>query len=95
MQLKVEIIDYGYSDGQKKHYITYKVSKLNGSDLNRLSELLKDPVTVEEDELIMNVYFEEGYYPFGTEDSQKRMEDYLAREEIEMTVYILDLLEGQ
>ena len=95
MQLKVKIIDYGFSEGQKRYYVTYKVSGLTGDDLNRLVELLKDPLTVKENELLMNVYFEEGYYPFGTEDSQKRMEDYLAREEIEMTAYILDLLEGQ
>ncbi|WP_292758394.1 DUF5750 family protein [Methanobacterium sp.] len=93
LQLKVKIIDYGFSDSLKRYYVTYKVTGLTGEELNKLEGLLEDPITIKGNELYMNVYFEEEYYPFGTGDSKNRLEDYLAREELEMTAYLLDLLE--
>lgn len=93
MQLMVKIIDYGFSDSLKSYYVTYRVTGLTGEEFNKLKDLLKDPVMIKENELYLNVYFEEEYYPFGTEDSKNRLEDYLVREEIEMTAYLLDLLE--
>ena len=93
MQFKVKIIDYGFSESLKKYYVTYKLIGLNKKELRKLEGLLEDPVTVKENELYLNVYFEEEYYPFGTEDSKNRLEDYMAREEIEMTAYLFDLLE--
>jgi hypothetical protein len=92
MQLKVKIIDYGFSDSLKSYYVTYKVTGLTGEELNKLNGLLEDPVTIKENELYMNVYFEKDYYPFGTTDSKSRLEDYLAREELEMTAYLSDIL---
>ena len=93
MQFKVKIIDYGFSESLKMHYVTYKVTGLTGEELHKLEGLLEDPVTVKENELYMNVYFEKEYYPFGTGDSKNRLEDYLAREELEMTAYLFDLME--
>lgn len=92
MQLTVKIIDYGFSDSLKSYYVTYKVTGLTGEELNKLNGLLEDPVTIKENELYMNVYFEKDYYPFGTADSKSRLEDYLAREELEMTAYLSDIL---
>lgn len=92
MQLTVKIIDYGFSDSLKSCYVTYKVTGLTGEELNKLNGLLEDPVTIKENELYMNVYFEKDYYPFGTADSKSRLEDYLAREELEMTAYLSDIL---
>lgn len=92
MHLTVKIIDYGFSDSLKSYYVTYKVTGLTGEELNKLNGLLEDPVTIKENELYMNVYFEKDYYPFGTADSKSRLEDYLAREELEMTAYISDIL---
>lgn len=92
MHLTVKIIDYGFSDSLKSYYVTYKVTGLTGEELNKLNGLLEDPVTIKENELYMNVYFEKDYYPFGTADSKSRLEDYLAREELEMTAYLSDIL---
>lgn len=93
MQLKVKIADYGYSDSLERHYVTYHVTGIDNDEFNKLTSRLEDPVTVKGNEIYLNVYFEEEYYPFKTEDSKIRLEDYLAREEIEMTAYLLDLLE--
>lgn len=93
MQLKVKITDYGFSDSLKSYYVTYHITGLGAEDVGKLARLLEDPVMVQGNELFLNVYYEKDYYPFGTEDSKSKLEDYLAREEIEMTAYILDLLE--
>lgn len=93
MQFRVKIIDYGFSESLKKYYVTYKVTGLNKEELRKLEGLLEDPVTVKENELYMNVYFEEEYFPFGTGDSKNRLDDYLAREELEMTAYLFDLMD--
>lgn len=93
MQLRVKIIDYGFSDSQKRYYVTYHIKGLGNEDFGKLINLLEDPVMVKGNEIYLNVYFEKEFYPFGTEDSQNRLEDYLAREEIEMTAYLLGLLE--
>ena len=93
MSFKVKITDYGFSDSLKRYYVTYHVTGLEEEDFSNLTQLLEDPVMVRGNEIFLNVYFDEEYYPFRTEDSQSRLDDYLAREEIEMTAYLLDLLE--
>lgn len=93
MQLKVKITDYGFSDSLKRYYVTYHITGLGDEDFGKLTTCLEDPVMVKGNDIYLNVYFEEDYYPFGTVDSQNRLEDYLAREEIEMTAYLLGLLE--
>ncbi|NYB52913.1 MAG: hypothetical protein HVN35_10205 [Methanobacteriaceae archaeon] len=93
MPLQVKIIDYGFSDSLNRYYVTYHVTGLEEGDLSKLVKQLEDPVVVKGNDIFMNVYFEGNYYPFASEDSKSRLEDYLTREEIEMTAYLLDLLE--
>lgn len=93
MQFTVKITDYGFSDSLKRYYITYHINGLGDEDFGKLINRLEDPVTVKGNEIYLNVYFEKEFYPFGTADSQNRLEDYQAREEIEMTAYLLGLLE--
>jgi hypothetical protein len=91
--VQVKITDYGFEDDLKRYYVTYQVTGLDEEELDKLKERLEDPVVVKCDEISLNVYFEAEYYPFHTEESQKRLEDFIAREEIEMTAYLVDLLE--
>jgi len=93
VQLKVKITDYGFSDSLKRYYVTYHIKGIGEDDLSKLLPLLEDPVVVKGNDIFMNVYFEGNYYPFKSEDSKIRIEDYIAREELEMTAYILDLLD--
>ena len=93
MSLQVKIIDYGFSEGLKRYFITYHITGLGNDDFSKLIHRLEDPVMVKGNEIFLNVYFDKEYYPFGTSDSQNRFEDYQAREEIEMTAYLLELLE--
>jgi len=94
LRLQVKITDYGFSHSLKRYYVTYHVTGLTDEDFAKLTQVLEDTIMVRGNEIYLNVYFEEEYYPFGADDSKNRLEDYQAREEIEMTAYILDLLEN-
>ena len=91
--MEVKIVDYGVSEEFEKYYITYQVNGLSSDDIAQLQVKLEDPLVVKCDELFLTTLFDEDYYPFRSADAQARMEDYIAREEIEMTAYIVDLLE--
>ncbi|MEN6329173.1 MAG: DUF5750 family protein [Methanobacteriaceae archaeon] len=93
--MEVKIVDYGVSEEFEKYYITYQVKGLNSDEIAQLQVKMEDPLVVKCDELYLTTFFEEDYYPFHSADAQARMEDYVAREEIEMTAYILDLLDEE
>lgn len=92
-KLKVKIAEYGYSKEYKRYYVTYQVTELDANSLRKLKERLEDPVMVKCNDLYLTVYFEERFYPFKSEESKNNPADFLAREELEMTAYLLDLLE--
>ncbi len=87
-------MEYGFSEDYAEYYVTYKVTDLNAKTLFKLKERLEDPVKVVCNDLYLTTYFEENYYPFKSEESKKNPDDFVAREEIEMLAYLLDLLEG-
>jgi hypothetical protein len=92
-QMEVKVVEYGFSEENESYYVTYRVKNLDLVSLKKLKERLKDPVVVICDELFLTVYFEERFYPFKSEEAQINPEDFLAREELEMTAYLLGLLE--
>ncbi len=92
-KLKVKIAEHGYSSEYKKFYVTYQVTELDKNILKKLKERLEDPAVVKCDDLYLTVYFEERFYPFRSEESKRNPEDFMFREELEMTAYLLDLLE--
>lgn len=91
--MKVKIAEHGFSEKYKSYYVTYQVTNLDSKSLKKLKERLEDPVIIKDGELFLTVYFEERFYPFGSEESKRNPEDFLAREELEMTAYLFDLLE--
>jgi len=90
--MKVKITDYGLS-GNSKYFVNYKVFDIDKDTLNKLKERIEDEMKVESGELVLTVYFDEGYFPFGSEESKYRTQDFIEREEIEMTAYLLGILE--
>ena len=92
-ELKVKIKEHGYSDEQKRFYVTYQVTELNQNTLKKLKGRLEDPAVVKCNDLYLTVYFEGKFYPFASKEAQRNPADFLAREELEMTAYLLDLLE--
>lgn len=91
--MKVKVVEYGFSEDYANYYVTYKVTDLAGEELDKLKERLEDPVRVVCNDLFLTTYFDEKYFPFGSDESKRNPEDFMAREEIEMTAYLLGLLE--
>lgn len=90
--MKVKIIDYGLSDNSK-YFVTYRVFDIDKNTLNKLKERIEDEIKIKSGELFLTVYFDEGYFPFGSDESKFRRQDFIDREEIEMTAYLLGILE--
>ena len=87
--MKVEIFDYG-SDSND-YYVTYKVTGLDSEDQERL----RGNVELKNGDMFITTHFEEKYFPLGSADAHSRIDDFIAREEIEMTVYLTSLLEDE
>ena len=91
--MKVKIVDYGVSDERTKYYVTYKITDIDEKSINKLKNRVEEDLDIKSGYLYLTAYFNEGYYPFQSEESKYRMEDFIAREEIEMWAYLMSLLE--
>jgi hypothetical protein len=92
-KMLVKIVEKGFSEEYDGYYVTYQISNLDKKEINKLKERLEDPVEESNDYLHITIYFEEKFYPFKSEEAQRNPEDFLSREELEMTAYLIDLLE--
>ncbi len=91
--MKVKIVDYGVSDDPKKYYVTYKITDIDEKSINKLKNRVEEELDFKSGNLYLKAYFNEEYYPFQSEESKYRSEDFIAREEIEMWAYLMGLLE--
>ncbi len=89
--MKVKITDYGHSN--EKYYIKYRIFDITKETLDKLKSRIEDKMHIKSGELYLTVYFDEEYFPFGSDEFKYRRQDFIDREEIEMTAYILSLLE--
>jgi hypothetical protein len=92
--MNVKIFDYG-SDENNNYYVIYKINGLTPEDMEKIQSKVEDEVNFNKDEMFITTYFEEKYFPFGSEAAHCRIEDFIAREEIEMTVYLTSILEDK
>ena len=91
--MKVKITDYGLSKNSKKYFVNYRVFDLSENWLNKLKNLIEDEYKVKNGEIYITIYYDKEFFPFGSDESNCRREDFIAREEIEMTAYLLSILE--
>lgn len=91
--MQVKVLNYGRLEDSNKYFVTYRIFDINKKTLNKLKDLIKDEFKVKSEELLLTVYFDEEYFPFGSDESKYRRQDFVAREEIEMTAYLLSILE--
>ena len=89
--MQVKIQDYGKDADD--HYVIYRVTGLDIGELDKLKERVEGSVEIRNNDLFIANHFEEKYFPFGSKAAHMRTEDFIAREEIEMTVYLTSLLE--
>ena len=86
----VNISDYG-DDGNSK-FVEYTVSGLLDSQMNYLMEKLDEETSIVDGDLIIKMYFEDRLYPFQSDVAKIRLDDFIAREEIEMGMFISSFL---
>jgi len=87
----VEVYDYGKDTDD--YYVVYRVKELSEAEQIKLKSLVEGTAEIKEGYLFITNHFEEKYFPFGSQASKMRPDDFIAREEIEMTVYLTSLLE--
>ena len=87
----VNIVDYGDACG--KNFITYEVLDLLSEQIDYLHTNLSEETSVNENILSIRMYFEPELYPFQSDASKIRLDDFIAREEIEMNMFLSSFLE--
>ena len=87
----VKIENYG-SDGGN-YFIEYFVSGLSSNQLEYLNNNLSEECEIQEGLLKIKMYFDERLYPFQSDVAKIRLDDFIAREELEMTVFLTSFLE--
>ena len=87
----VDVVDYGEEDNRK--FIEYRVSGLPLSQIELLNENLDENTIISDNSLKIKMYFSDELYPFQSDEAQLRLEDFIAREEIEMNVFLSSFLE--
>lgn len=87
----VRVSDYGDENGKK--FVDYIVSGLSSDQLVFLNENLEENTIIEDDVLRIKMYFSDDLYPFQSDAAQVRSDDFIAREEIEMNVFLSSFLD--
>ena len=73
-------------------YVDYEVSELSSSQLNFLNVNLEDETSIDKDILKIRIYFNE-FFPFQSDMAKIRLDDFIARDEIEMNIFLSSFLE--
>lgn len=94
----VKVVDYGkkesdYENLEDLNYVKYKVSGLDEDSQNKLIENLDEETEIVSGYLMVTVYYKKEYFPFGSNDAAIKLEDFIARDEIEMTIFLSAVLE--
>ncbi|WP_298522656.1 DUF5750 family protein [uncultured Methanobrevibacter sp.] len=87
----VNIVDYGRIDD--KNYIVYDVTGLSEGQMEYLSENLVEETDINGEVFQVRMYFDDELYPFQSDVAKIRLDDFIAREEIEMNVFLSGFLE--
>lgn len=86
----VKITDYASGD---VNFVEYSVSGLSEEQMIFLNDNLDEKTYISDNMLLINVYFDENLYPFSSDVAKFRIDDFIAREEIEMNIFLSSFLE--
>lgn len=91
----VKVVDYGLKneDAGDLTFVKYKVTDIDADSQKKLMERLEEETEVVTDDLFITVYYEKEYFPFGSSEAAIKMDDFIARDEIEMNVFLSSVLE--
>lgn len=87
----VKITDYGKIGG--KNFVEYSVRGLTSTQMEFLNGNLDDETEITDEVFKLKMYFEDRLYPFQSDVAHFRPDDFIAREEIEMNVFLSSFLE--
>lgn len=89
--MDVKIIDWGISNDTG--FILYKVGGLTQNQLEFLNNNLDDETQINNANLILKTTFEKEFFPFKSNESKIKQDDFISREKIEMTIFLSSFLE--
>ncbi len=81
-----------FDENAEMPYIDYEVSGLLQNQMDFLNENLEEETSVDGDILNIRLHFKD-FFPFQSEVAKIRLDDFIAREEIEMNVFLSSFLE--
>ncbi|WP_407422969.1 DUF5750 family protein [Methanobrevibacter sp.] len=81
-----------FDENAEMPYIDYEVSGLLQNQMDFLNENLEEETSVDGDILNIRLHFKD-FFPFQSEIAKIRLDDFIAREEIEMNVFLSSFLE--
>ncbi|MBR3140036.1 MAG: hypothetical protein IKF11_04115 [Methanobrevibacter sp.] len=87
----VEITDFGDENNQK--FVEYAILGLSLNQLEFLNDNLEEQTTIEEGVFKLKMYFSDELYPFQSDVAKFKLDDFIAREELEMTLFISSFLD--
>lgn len=87
----VSITDYGKTDDS--NFVEYSVSDLTSNQMEFLNDNLDEETEIDGNLFKLKMYFEDRLYPFQSDVAKFRLDDFIAREEIEMNVFLSSFLE--
>lgn len=86
----VKITDF--DENAEIPYIDYDIYGLLENQMNFLNDNLDEETLIKESILKIRLYFKE-FFPFQSDTAKIRLDDFIAREEIEMNLFISSFLE--
>ncbi len=87
----VNIVNYGRIDD--RNYVDYEVCGLSQSQMKYLNDNLAEETNIIGEVFQLRMYFDDELYPFQSDVAKIRLDDFIAREEIEMNVFLSSFLE--
>ena len=90
--VKMNVKITGFDEDAEIPFIDYEVYGLSVEQMDFLNENLEDETSINGDVFKIRVYFEE-IFPFQSDIAKIRLDDFIAREEIEMNVFLSSFLE--
>ncbi|WP_297899622.1 DUF5750 family protein [Methanobrevibacter sp.] len=98
--MEVKVKNYGLAeklneDDKEMAFVNYEISGLDLDSINFLKENLEGEIKVEGSDLFIKIFYDEDMSPFHSEESKLKIEDFIAREEIEMKFFISSFLEDK
>lgn len=89
--MDVKIINFSDKDS----FVDYEITGLSNSQLKYIEDNLDENLSVDFENELLNIrmFFSREVFPFKSQESKLKIDDFKAREEIEMNIFLSSFLE--